>query len=149
MSVKSNLYRLCLEYINKRIGSIQETIKQSQESADEETKSSAGDKYETGRSMMQLDMEQHAARLADALKTRDELEKIGTIQNVDVIMPGSLVTTDQNRYYISLSAGKIDFEGKAYFCVSASSPVGAKLIGLKKGDEFTLNNLTQRIDEID
>lgn len=148
MSVKSNLYRLCLEYINKRIASIQETIKESQESADEETKSSAGDKYETGRSMMQLDMEQHATRLAEAVKTRDELEKIGSVQNADAVLPGSLVTTDKNSYYISISAGKIDHDGKTYFCVSASSPIGAKLLGLKKGDSFSLNNITQRVQDV-
>lgn len=148
MSVKNNLYRLCLEYINKRIATIQETIRESQESADEETKSSAGDKYETGRSMMQLDMEQHAGRLAEALKTRDELEKIGLTPNSDVVLPGCLVTTDKNSYYISISAGKVDFGGKPYFCVSPSSPIGAKLLGLKKGDAFTLNNITQQVREV-
>lgn len=148
MSLKSNLHRLCLDYINKRIASIQETIKESQESADEETKSSAGDKYETGRSMLQLDMEQHAQRLADAVKTRDELEKLATVPSTEAVLPGSIVVTDKNRYYISISAGRIGLEGLPYFCVSPSSPIGSKMIGLKKGDSFTLNGITQAVQEV-
>ena len=57
MTIKQELYKLCLEYVENRFQTIQNTIKEIQESLGSETKSSAGDKHETGRAMLQLERE--------------------------------------------------------------------------------------------
>ncbi|MEJ0032235.1 MAG: hypothetical protein WDO15_18500 [Bacteroidota bacterium] len=68
MKLSDTLYHLCLEFIDNRIKTIRNAISETQASADEETKSSAGDKYETGLSMMQLDMEKQAEQLQEAIR---------------------------------------------------------------------------------
>lgn len=147
-SIKSTLYQRCLDFINQRIQGIQEVMREAQLSADEETKSSAGDKYETGRSMLQLDMEQQSARLTEAFKTKNELEQLSQLTANDFVMPGSLVMTDQSNFYIAISAGKIETGGKVYLAVSPASPVGLKMMGLKKGESFELNGKSSHLLEI-
>jgi len=65
MRLIDTLYQACFEFIDNRIKTIRQAIQETQASADQETKSSAGDKYETGLSMMQLDMEKQAEQLAE------------------------------------------------------------------------------------
>ena len=57
MNIKQQLYNLCLEFVDSRYQTIQNTINEIQVSLTSETKSSAGDKHETGRAMLQLEME--------------------------------------------------------------------------------------------
>ena len=57
MDIKEQLYEFCRAYIDGRTIRINESIKSIQESLSSETKSSAGDKHETGRAMLQLERE--------------------------------------------------------------------------------------------
>jgi len=53
MNVKEHLSEFCQEYVDGRILRIQNSIESIQQSLSSETKSSAGDKHETGRAMLQ------------------------------------------------------------------------------------------------
>jgi hypothetical protein len=68
-NVKVELIKACYDFINRRIETIQGVISAAQDSANDETKSSAGDKYETGRAMMQLEIENNSKQLTEALKS--------------------------------------------------------------------------------
>lgn len=57
MSLKEELYELCVDFVDSRLSTIQQTIESNQKALTSETKSSAGDKHETGRAMLQLEME--------------------------------------------------------------------------------------------
>ena len=81
-------------------------------SANEETKSSAGDKYETTREMIQQEIEKHSSSLAEAVKQKQFLQQITTGKRYEKIQPGSLVITDKNNFYIAISAGALVFENK-------------------------------------
>jgi len=52
--IKEALYKACEEDTEKRINVIERNLKSIEESRNNETKSSAGDKYETGRAMLQI-----------------------------------------------------------------------------------------------
>ena len=151
MKLSDTLYQLCLEFIDKRIKTIRDAIAETQASADEETKSSAGDKYETGLSMMQLDMEKQAEQLAEAVRTRDQLQQIKLIDEINSasgIRPGNAVETSQGNFYIAISAGQVKANDQTYFAISPATPIGAKLIGLKTGDKFTFNSREYTINKI-
>ena len=68
MSIKLELYDFCLEFVDNRFQTIQNTIKEIQESLLSETKSSAGDKHETGRAMLQLEREKSGNQLVEIQK---------------------------------------------------------------------------------
>ena len=48
----------------------------AQEAANEEGKSSVGDKYETGRAMMQIERDKAAQQLDEALKLKNIIDQI-------------------------------------------------------------------------
>jgi len=133
---KQQVYKLCQHYIRQRIQTIQQAMDEAQASANEETKSSAGDKYETGRAMMQLELEKNAAQLAEANKLQVTLNHLDPLKVSNIVQVGSLVTTTIGLFYIGISAGPLKLDDKIIFAVSAASPVGMKLIGLKQGDTF-------------
>lgn len=147
-AIKNKLYALCADYVGQRINTAQQAIEMAQASADEETKSSVGDKYETARAMMQLEMEKHHTMLNDALKTKQVLEKINLQQNAQSIQPGSLVWTNYGNFFVSISAGQLRVENETYFAISPATPIGSKLIGLKPGATFQFNNKSYHIEKI-
>lgn len=126
----------------------EEAIREAQASANEETKSSAGDKYETGRAMMQLEIEKNSIQLQEALKLQRILDTINPEKKSVVAEPGSLVKTDQNYFYIAVSIGQVVIGGLSIFVVSADSPIGMRLKGLKQGQVMTFNSKTFNVEEI-
>jgi transcription elongation GreA/GreB family factor len=145
MSLKTQLYNECLAQIRMRIDTIQNAIAAARESAANETKSSAGDKYETAREMLQQDIDRNLAQLAAAQELESVLERIEPQRDTDVIVPGSLVCTNKANYYLAVPAGKITVDGKTYMAVSAASPVGKLMAGKQAGDSFVLNGDTVQI----
>ena len=148
IKIKQELYARCLDYVTQRIDTFQKAIVTAQRSANEETKSSAGDKYETGRAMMQLEIEKNTVQLAEAMKLKKALDEINPVAPTSSVLPGSLVITDQRNYYISISAGQIQADNKTYFAISPASPIGSLLKGLHVGDAFIFNAKTIRIEHI-
>ena len=62
LAVKQELYQLLLSRLDQDITALEQDVRDLQLSANEETKSSAGDKYETGRAMIQIEIEQLGLR---------------------------------------------------------------------------------------
>ena len=136
---KQQLYDTCKESIRQRIQAVQKNIHEAQQSANEETKSSAGDKYETGRAMAQLEIEKFLSQLAELNKQNEELNRINLALNDDRIGPGSLVFTNQGTFFIAVNAGQIDYDGQKIFTVSPQAPISQKMFGLLAKDTFVLN----------
>jgi transcription elongation GreA/GreB family factor len=148
MSLKSQLHSSCVKTLDQKINALQEEIKVTQNDAQEETKSSAGDKYETGRAMMHLEMEKLSSQLNEFLNARQILNQIDPTKNYPVIQLGSVVLTSAHNYFLSISAGTVEVDQKQFFCISPASPIGALLVGKKKGDQFSFRNQQINILEI-
>lgn len=139
-SLKQQLYESCRVYIEDKISFLKEAVHNIQLSANEETKSSAGDKYETARAMAQLEVSRLQLQLAEVLKTKEALARIPVEENSQVIKPGSLIFTSRGNFYIAINAGQLTFNDQTFFSVSPISPVAQKLIGLAAQDTFSLNS---------
>lgn len=137
--IKPHLHALCLAYVQERIDACQAAIRAAQESANSETKSSAGDKYETGRAMAQNERDRNAIQLQQARQLQGELQRINPALPCDTVRPGALVRTSMGIFYLGISAGKLTVEGQDYFAVSAAAPVAATLAG-KRGGEAAMFN---------
>lgn len=148
MHLKQYLHSCCLAYIQERIAVAQEAIRSAQLSANEETKSSAGDKYETGRAMAQLEIEKNSEQLAEALRLKHVLEQISTDHHSETVHAGSVVVTDQGNFYVAIGAGPFTVEGKSYFAISSASPIGQKLMGLQGQETFTFNKKAYLIEQV-
>lgn len=139
-SLKQKLFEACHAYAEDRIGYLIESIRQIQLSANEETKSSAGDKYETGRAMAQLEMDKHQLQLTEAKRLKQELSRILPDEHSLSIKSGSLIFTSRGNFYIAINAGQLTVDSQNFFVISSAAPIAQKLIGLRAGDAFTLNN---------
>jgi transcription elongation GreA/GreB family factor len=140
MSVlKQELYKQCLDYVLQRMDASQLAIEEAQKASNDDTKSSAGDKYETGRAMMQQETNRNLTQLNEANKLKVALNQINPEGTASIVETGSLVITDNGNFYIAISAGVLTVEGEKYFAVSPASPIGLLLKGQKKDEKISLN----------
>ncbi len=123
-------------------------INEAQRSSNDDTKSSAGDKYETGREMMQQETNRNIAQLTEANKLKIILNKINPNTVNHYACAGSLVITNNGNFYIAVSVGVLKVNNEPYFTISQASPIGLMLNGQKEGDEFKLNDKTYRIKQV-
>ena len=129
--------------------SLKEYIDAIHQSKNLETKSSAGDKYETGRAMMQLELDKINVQQAQVQQTYRQLLQIQLEDASDTVRLGSLVTTTNRRYFISVGLGKIEQDGLSYFCISPQAPIGQLLMGKAVGDRIHFNGQEDEILGID
>jgi len=146
--LKRQLYEHCMEIVAATIANARQAIEAIRADMAGETKSSAGDKYETAREMLQQDVNQYLSMISVAQEQQSVLARIKTDLITEIIIPGSLVHTNAGSYYIAISGGKISMEGKEFRLISAVSPIGVLLMGKKPGDTLALNGKTIQIDSI-
>lgn len=146
--LKAKLYDHCWEYAMERLRGIQSSIALARESANDDSKSSAGDKHETGRSMAQLEQEKLSVQLQEAEKLVQALHAIERGKISSVISVGALVCTDHGSYFISISAGKVLIDGEMYFAVSPASPIGLALCRSGSQTAFNFKEQAYKIKKV-
>lgn len=113
---------------------------QLKEALGSESKSTAGDKHETGRAMIQLEQERAGHQLAQAEQLLLSLQNINTLlPAAETVQLGSLVITNKGSFYIAAGLGKITMEGELYFAVSSTAPVALALLGKRVGEGAMFN----------
>ena len=147
-SSKEALFDFCTRFAADRISRIQQAINDLQESLNAETKSSAGDKHETGRAMVQLEREKLGKQLAEAEKMRHILTKVPLGKTSGGIGLGSWVKTSKNNYFLAISAGEFKTSDGITYCISSATPIGRLLLGKLEGDEIAFNGTSIKILEI-
>jgi len=141
MTIKENLYNLCVVFIDNRLLTVKTTMDEIQDSLLSETKSSAGDKHETGRAMLQLEREKVGQQLAEIQKVNQLLSKINRSKTSKIINLGSVVFTSNINYYIAISAGELIIDEGKFYAISVSTPIARLLLGK------TINNEIQFRDQ--
>ncbi|WP_316841415.1 3-oxoacyl-ACP synthase [Pedobacter gandavensis] len=137
-----------MSFIEQRIHTAETALEQAREASNDDTKSSAGDKFETTREMMQQDISRNKRLLMDAQQNLALLNSIKDTPLNDKVRNGNLVYTSEGVFYLSISAGQLKLEGESIFAVSAASPIGNLLIGKEKGASFDFNGKHYQIKEI-
>lgn len=146
--IKEQLFKQIISILDERIEMARTAINSAKDSRDNETKSSVGDKYETGRTLMQLEVEKNRVQLNKTEKLKIELSKINLNKRFEKVEFGSLVTTTQNNYFISTAIGKIEINKNSYFCISLASPIGKLLYNQKAGNKFSFRGKEETITKI-
>lgn len=144
---KEKIVSACLEQITQRIESYNLGIKKIQTDMASETKSSAGDKFETSREMMKQEEEKLAQQISELKKHRNALQLL-TFEKNETIQNGSIVETNKGVFYFSTAFGKIIIDGKDIMLLSTIAPIFNAMKGKKKGDNVTFNTTTFLIHEV-
>jgi transcription elongation GreA/GreB family factor len=137
--IKQLIFTEVMKIIAERIDLAKQAIESAKESRDNETKSSVGDKFETGRTLMQFEVEKSKVQLKKTEKLKSELLKINIQRKYTKVEFGSLVYTNKWNYFISIGIGKININKKEYVCISLASPIGKALYNKTENDTVSFN----------
>ncbi len=149
MSFKQKVYVHCLQLLNTKIDSLKNILQELSESSSNDSKSSAGDKHETARAMIQIEQETISKKLNQTLEQKSLFEKIDTNLHSSQIHKGSLVCTNKGYLFLSSALGKIIVDEKTIIVISPQSPLGIKLMGLKINDATEISGVKYFIEGID
>lgn len=137
-----------MQELDEKIIRLENILKDLRESAANETKSTAGDKYETALAMLQIEQANTSVQLQEAKFKKESFLKIDTALSPNFVAIGSLVKTNKGFFYLAEAIGKISVDGMTITSISLQSPLGRKLIGLKVGCSIVVNESTFIIDSI-
>ena len=118
-------------HIQERVAAARAAMDEAQAAANGEEKSSAGDKYETGRAMGHLQKDLHARQLAEALRDLAALHAV----------PGALMEFSDVCLFISIGLGKQMVDGQKVFFLSPLAPLAKQLIDKRPGDVLSFGEL--------
>ena len=130
--------------LEQKIKTVQQSVSSIQEARNNETKSSAGDKYETGRAMMQAELNKQDLLLQQLRQQQADILKIKKTKSSEKIAFGSWVETNQGNFLIAVGIGKVE----ETFIISLASPLGKTLKGLKKGEKTIFQNNEYQVKNV-
>ena len=116
--------------------------------AKNDTKSTAGDKHETGRAMMQHEQEKLRLQLVELENQISFLQKINPENKAAKIQLGSMVQTDKACFYIAIAFGQLKIQTQQIFVISPIAPIAQQMLGKSINDQFEMNGLTYKISAI-
>lgn len=148
MTLKQKVHDYYLQKINDKIAMLQQVLADLKESGSNETKSTAGDKHETALAMLQIEQANTRAQLQEIINQKIALEKINPDITAAMIVNGSLVKTNRGYLFMSVALGKAVVENTGVIALSAQSPLGQKLMGLKIGEVASFNNVEYIVETI-
>jgi transcription elongation GreA/GreB family factor len=143
---KSKILEAVKSRIAEKIQKFEKLIEETRAS-NNDTKSSMGDKYETGREMLQQEINNLQRQLNESLNQQSIIQKISSDPSSKV-QNGALVKTDKGLFYIAASAGEIVIDHQKIMTVSAESPLAKAMHGLTENQNFSVNNVTQKIVKV-
>ena len=147
-SIKEKLYKACEAYVDERIKRIEAAMAGLESDLENETKSSAGDKYETGREMINLEWNKLAEQLQQFKNLRNTINIAKSRTNNGSALLGTAVKTNMANYFIAIPADRIIVDGDEYFAIGANSPIAQLLLHKKAGEEIIFNGKTAQILEV-
>ncbi len=111
-------------------------------------KSSAGDKFETSRALMQTEYDKIDNQLLILKNQLRAIKSISLSDNKKKVGVGSFIKTNKSFYFISIGLGKQIIDNNDIYVISLSSPIGKLLNNKKKGDKIVFNNKEELIENI-
>lgn len=148
IAFKEKLRSHCIALIEERMHLASEAMQQAQLAANAEEKSSAGDKYETGRAMNHIQKDLHARQLSENRKELEALLAIDCSQVRISAGAGAFVIAGDVRFFIAAGLGAISFEGEKILAISPNAPVARLLYNKKAADTILFNQQEKQINEV-
>jgi hypothetical protein len=151
LPLKNDIKNLCLAHVDAMIHEYESTVSELQKGMFEETKSSAGDKYETSRTQFQREIERLKTQISQVNTTKAILLSLNNTPSITV-GEGSLLSVTVNanplNIYIAAALGVMKYNNMPFQVISIQSPLGAALRGHKTGDNITFNQKKYTITEL-
>ena len=144
---KTEIISIIRQHLETQLFDYVEELNSTNEEIGKETKSSAGDKFETSREMMNQEVSRIEERIAYLKRQLNSLNQIST-NTVEAITNGSLVLTNHGLFFFGIAFGKLSIEDNPLLGLSFNSPLGQLMKDKKTGEELTFMNRNYKIKSI-
>jgi transcription elongation GreA/GreB family factor len=148
IAFKNELKQLCQVIIEQRIAALRFAINAAQQAANNEEKSSAGDKYETSRAMSHLEKDMHTRQLSENVKELATLFSVNINAVYDEGVAGAFLQCTGVSFFIAAGLGKQTVAGNCIFLLSPHAPLAKLLQSKRAGDAFIFNSVETHIEEV-
>ena len=148
MSIRAALTQQCKDYLQHRIQRLKKSIQELESDLEGETKSSAGDKYETSREMMNAEINKLQQQLQEFRKLEEVLAVARQRKVSENIELGSIVTTNLANYFLAIPVGELKFQNESYYGIGINSPIGKLMLGKTKGDTVFFQQQEIKIESV-
>lgn len=145
---KKNLINKATEVVEEKIKELKEEILDLQDSMNADEKSTAGDKHETSRAIIQNEIEQLGRQLNSHEQHLRMFKGIDFDHTHDYVESGAFVITNKYHLFLGISLGKLEVEGDDIQFVSMESPIAQALLKKKVGDKIDFHDDTIEVMEI-
>jgi len=142
---KKKLVEICMKAQDRVVEHAKQRMDEAQESANEYGQPQ--DRYDSYRTQMLSKRDMFAKQYCKAVEERNVLDRIDLDEENEQVSFGSVVVTNDQKLFISISLGKIIVDGEEYFAISPLVPFFKSLEGLKKGDSFEFNGKQRKIED--
>jgi hypothetical protein len=146
LEIKKNLFKACLHHQNEIVENLKDLMKDAQESANDY--GMPKDRYDSYRMQLLRKRDMYGQQLEKALEEISILKKIDISKENKEVGFGSVVITNDQKLFISISIGKIEVEGDTYYAVSVKVPFYEVIKGKKKGKTFEFRGKENQIVEV-
>ncbi len=148
MITKQQVHQACLHVMEEKITALQKALDELSAGADSESKSTAGDKHETGRAMVQIEQARLGKQLSELVLQQQALRSIDPEHTCDRVMQGCLVRVAQGLFYVSIAMGRVAVGDQSVMTLSTASPLGAVWLGAKVGEVRHFNGVAYAMLEV-
>ena len=143
---KAELLELCKTQHLKTIENLKLAMDDCQQMANEY--GPPKDRYDAFRMQLLRKRDFFAQQMQKANQELVILTTIKPAELKDKVELGAVIMGEETTYFISISIGKVNFEGQAVLCISPAAPVYKALAGLKTGAQAHFNNNTIQIKDV-
>jgi hypothetical protein len=144
---KSEIKKQLLSAIGAKAKEVQARMADLRSDLNSESKSTSGDKHETGRAMIQMEMENLGKQSEIWNQMYSQATTISESDSFRIEL-GSLFKMDAVWYFVSVSFGKLIIEENMVMCISPTSPLSQTILGISEHSNFVFNQTQRTIEQI-
>lgn len=148
MSERAVLIQQSEEYLQHRIQRLKKSIQAIESDLEGETKSSAGDKYETSREMMNAEINKLQQQLQEFRKLEEVLAVVSQRKVSENVELGSIVKTNLANYFLAIPVGELKVQNESYYGIGINSPIAKLILGKREGDKVFFQQKEIKIESI-
>ncbi len=145
---RSTVIATAVDAIQEQLDTLQNRLAELMEAKSNETKSSAGDKYETGMAMIQNQEQLLKKQYADTRQRMMQLQAAANYSFTARVKKGSLVQLSTGWFFLATALGKITVNQTDVYVLSTDSPLGKKILKQTINSQITLNGTMIRVLDI-
>jgi ElaB/YqjD/DUF883 family membrane-anchored ribosome-binding protein len=149
MNFKQKVYQQFQQLLTDKLNRLQQQLAELKESTANETKSTAGDKYETTRALLQTEQDTVRKKIQEARDQQVLYHQIDSTVVSPVVRSGSLVKSSNGWFFIGVALGKIVIDNKTVIAISPFSPLGQSFMGLTANETIEIKGLPYLVELVE